>query len=206
MAVGAAKLVRMRHAPIPSWLPNAISLVRVLLVPVWAACAEAANRAAEAGGDGLALRLAAALTLVAIGASDALDGWLARRFDLQSRFGANLDAIADKLAQVVLTTYLVLRAGPAFAAIPVWFLALLIARDALLAAGCLVIWRRRGRVDTEHGWHGKVSSLCLFAVLLAVSFGAAQGTTTSMVWLTAAVVVGSTAAYTVDGVRQWRAR
>lgn len=196
----------MRRTPIPSWLPNAISVLRVLLVPLWVYCAEAANRTFEAGGDGARLRLATALTLVAIGVSDALDGWLARRFDLQSRFGANLDAIADKLAQVVLTTWLVLRVGPAFAAIPVWFLGLLIVRDALLALGCFVIWRRRGRVDTEHGWHGKVSSLCLFAVLLAVSFGAGQQGVTVMVGITAAAVIGSTAAYTVDGIRQWRAR
>jgi phosphatidylglycerophosphate synthase len=206
MARCAAKLVCMQRAPVPSWMPNAISVVRVLLVPLWALCAETANRTFEGGGDGAGLRNAAALTLVAIGASDALDGWLARRFDLQSRLGANLDAIADKLAQIVLTTYLALRVGPAFAAIAPWFLGLLIGRDALLALGCLLIWRRRGRVDTEHGWHGKVSSLCLFAVLVAASFGAGQAAITTMVWITAAAVVASTAAYTHDGVRQFRAR
>lgn len=196
----------MPRPPIPSWLPNAISVLRVLLVPLWAYCAEHANRLFAAGTDGSDARRAAALVLVAIGLSDALDGWLARRFALQSRFGANLDAIADKLAQIVLTTYLALRHGPAFPPIPPWFLGLLIARDVVLVLGCFAIWRRRGHVDTEHGWHGKAASLGLFVVLLACSFGAGDAVVTTMVWLTAAIVVASTLAYTGEGVRQFRGR
>lgn len=194
----------MPSAPIPGWLPNAISMVRVALVPVWAWFAEGANRAFEAGAPGDDLRRMAALVLAAIGASDVLDGWLARRFALQSRLGANLDAVADKLTQIVVTTYLVLRTGPAFPAIPLWFLGLLIARDVLLVLGCAVIWRRRGRVDTEHGWHGRVSSLCLFALLLACSLVAGDTVVHSLLLTTAAIVVASTVAYTRDGVRQYR--
>jgi len=195
----------MSPAPIPRWLPNAISVARVVLVPVWAWCAESANRAFAEGADGDAWRRAAALVLITIGASDALDGWLARRFGLQSRIGANLDAIADKLTQIVVTTYLVLRTGPAFPAIPLWFLGLLMARDLLLVLGCAAIWRRRGRVDTEHVWHGKVSSLCLFALLLLCNLAVGDAAVTTMLLVTAAVVIASTVAYTRDGVRQFRA-
>jgi phosphatidylglycerophosphate synthase len=194
----------MLDRSIPRWLPNAISVLRVLLVPLWAWCAEHANRLFEAGADGSDARRAAAAVLVAIGLSDALDGWLARRFGLQSRLGANLDAVADKLAQIVMTTYLALRIGPAFPAIPFWFLLLLIARDGLLLLGCFAIWRRRGHVDTEHGRHGKAASLCLFAVLLVCNFAASDAAVATMVGFTAVVVVVSTAIYTVDGVRQFR--
>ena len=198
--------------PIPRWLPNAISFVRMLLVPVWVACAELANRTAQAasGGDpggheaAARYRLATAAVLVTIGLSDVLDGWLARRFGLQSRLGAVVDAGADKLAQVVLTTYLALRVGPAFPPIPLWFLGLLIARDGLLLVGLVVIRRRTGRVETEHELHGKVSSLCLFAVLVACSFAAPEAVTAPLVWGSAVVVVGSRAAYVWRGVRQLR--
>lgn len=191
--------------PVPRWLPNAISFLRVLLVPGWVACAEAANRADDAGTAGL-LRWAATLVLMAIGASDALDGWLARRYRLQTRLGATVDAVADKLAQVVLATYLALRIGPAFAPIPLWFLALLIARDALLALGYTVIRRRRGSVDTEHEQHGRLASLCLFAVLLAFSSGLAPAFTRPLVFVTAAVVATSTWMYARRGVLALRAR
>jgi len=195
----------MASPPIPRWLPNAISCVRVALVPVWVVFAEQANRAAHDGGDANGPRLLAALSLVVIGASDVLDGWLARRYGLQSPLGANLDALADKLAQVVLTTYLSLRVGAAFGWIPYWFLLLLIARDALLVVGFVAIKRRRGRVEAEHEWHGKASSLCLFAVLLAVSFGVSGAALTTTLAATAALVVFSTLRYTQHGWRQFTA-
>lgn len=197
--------MRMPNPPVPRWLPNAISIVRVLLVPVWAWSAELANRTFEAGGDGTRYRIAAALILSSIGASDVFDGWLARRYGLQSRLGANLDAIADKMAQVVLTTYLVLRPGPAFPQIPLWFLGLLIARDGLLVLGCLAIWRRHRHVETEHGWHGKAASVSLFLVLIACCFAASEAVMDILLLATTALVVASTAAYTHRGVIQFRA-
>lgn len=188
---------------VPRWLPNAISFARVLLVPVWACCAELAQRAAEAGEDPLPGLRAAGLVLLAIGASDVLDGWLARRFSLQSARGAMIDAVADKLTQVVLTTYLALRTGPAFAAIPLWFLLLLIARDGLLLAGSATIRHRRGHLEAEHALHGKLASVALFAVLLAFSFGVSLTLSAPLLWGTAALVVASTAMYVRHGVRQY---
>ncbi len=189
----------------PAWLPNAISFVRVLLVPVWVALAEQANRAAAASpardDDATALRGWALATLITIGLSDVVDGWLARRFSLQSRLGANVDAFADKLAQVVLFTYLALRTGPAFAAVPMWLLLLLIGRDAVIVIGYALIWRRRGQVEAEHRAHGKFASLLLFALLLLLSAGAHPGT-----WLLltiAATVTLSTALYVRCGVSQF---
>lgn len=188
---------------VPRWLPNAISLCRVLLVPIWAAFAEVAQRAAETGADPAPGRRAAGLVLLAIGMSDVLDGFLARRFHLQSRQGAVLDAVADKLTQVVLTTYLALRIGPAFAVMPMWFLLLLIARDGLLLAGYAAIQRRRGRVEAEHAMHGRLASLGLFCVLLAFHVAEPEGLRMTLLWCTAAGVVASTAMYVRHGWRQY---
>tara|TARA_R110002072_G_scaffold25443_4_gene85035 strand:+ start:47008 stop:47601 length:594 start_codon:yes stop_codon:yes gene_type:complete len=193
----------MSIASIPRWLPNAISCVRVLLVPLWVYFAEWANRVGEEGDDPANLRLLSAGVLVTIGASDVVDGWLARRFSLQSRFGANLDAIADKLAQVVLTTYLALRIGPVFPWIPYWFLGLLIVRDGLLLVGFVLIMRRRGNVEADHAWHGKASSLCLFGVLVVACLGADDATVAILSAVTSALVVASTVSYARKGVRQW---
>ncbi|MCB9887591.1 MAG: CDP-alcohol phosphatidyltransferase family protein [Planctomycetes bacterium] len=188
----------------PAWLPNAISVARVLLVPVWVVLAELANRAGESPpltAEAEAWRAWAFATLLTIGLSDVLDGWLARRFGLQSHLGANLDAFADKLAQVVLFTYLALRTGPAFAAVPLWLLALLIARDAVIVLGYALIRRRRGRVEAEHRAHGKIASLLLFGLLLLLSAGRHPAP-----WLLAAIaatVALSTALYARCGVQQF---
>lgn len=189
---------------IPRWLPNAISVVRVLLVPLWVVAAEAGNRAVAHGGDAAVGRSLATAILLSIGASDVVDGYLARRYQLQSRLGATLDAVADKLAQVVLVTYLTLRTGGAFAAIPGWFLALLVARDGLLLAGWLAIRRRCGSVDTEHEGHGRIASLLLFLVLVAISAGLGAAGTTPLLLGIAAFVVGSTVLYVRRGYAEYR--
>ena len=67
------------------WIPNAITLARMATVPllVWLTLADARG----------AFNI---LLLVAL-ASDALDGWLARRWGLSSAIGARLDSLADVL-------------------------------------------------------------------------------------------------------------
>jgi cardiolipin synthase len=189
-------------APVPPWLPNAISGLRIAAVPAWAVAAEVANRQAEAGVEHADARAWTLGILLGIGASDLVDGYLARRFGLESRFGATLDAVADKLAQVVLVTYLALRIGPAFAAVPLWFLGLLIARDLVLLAGVLAIRSRVGRVAVVHRWHGKAASVLLFLLLCAFSAGHGDEVTWPLLCAIAVLVVWSTVLYVRDGFRQ----
>lgn len=187
---------------VPAWLPNAISWLRIALLPLWVVLAEAANRSGERGEDVGPARTAALLVLAMIGLSDVVDGQLARRFGLQSRVGALLDAVADKLAQVTLFTYLGLRHGPAYAAVPLWFLVLLIGRDLLLLAGFRLVRRRRGAVAVVHRAHGKLVSLLLFLLLLAFGAGAGDRVTIALLLGVTAVVLVSTALYVRDGARQ----
>lgn len=176
-------------------------MLRVLLVPVWLVVAEMAVHAPAAAGDAPA-RLALVGILVGLGASDVLDGFIARRFDLTSRFGATLDAVADKLAQVAFVTYLVFRPSPAFEALPLWFWGTLVLRDGILMLGYVVIRRRHGTVDTEHEIHGKVASVLLFLVVLA-AVGRGE-VPMALLIATAAVVTLSTAHYIQLGHRQYR--
>lgn len=193
-------------ASIPRWLPNAISALRIALVPVWAMFAELAHRTATEGGDPGVARAWAVGVLLAIGASDVVDGAIARHFGLQSRVGATLDAVADKLAQVVLVTYLALRVGPAFASIPPWFLLLLIVRDVVLSIGTLLVRARVGRVDVEHRVHGKLASVLLFVLLVAYSSGHGGDVTDLLLAAIAALVAWSALCYVRDGLRQVRGK
>jgi phosphatidylglycerophosphate synthase len=70
----------------PAWVPNALSFLRVALVPVWVALALAARRAALSGGD--PSPAGPILVLLAIGATDVIDGFIARRLGLASNLGA----------------------------------------------------------------------------------------------------------------------
>ena len=179
----------------PRWLPNAISVGRIGLVPVWIAVAELAQ-----GQPSLAPALP--VVLVVLGLSDVVDGYLARRYDLATRLGATLDAVADKLAQLSFVTYLAWFAGPPLLALPVWFWGVVVARDVLLVIGYLVLLRRQGSVDTEHRVHGKLASVLLFFVVLSAISPGASVITPIAVALTAAAIAYSTGDYLWRG---WRA-
>jgi cardiolipin synthase len=72
-----------------------------------------------------------ALALMAIaGASDAIDGWLARKFGWMSKLGATLDPVADKLLVGVLFVVLTLQGH-----LPPWLVAIVVGRDAIILAG-----------------------------------------------------------------------
>jgi cardiolipin synthase len=103
-----------------SWLPNAISLVRIALVPP-------ILMLLSSGRHDVAL----ALFFVA-GFSDGLDGYLAKRFDWHSRAGALLDPIADKL--LVAGTFVSLSMT---GHLPVWLAAIVVFRDVVIVGGAM---------------------------------------------------------------------
>ena len=181
-------------------VPNALSVLRIALVPVWVAFAVAARRVALSGGD--PSPAGPILVLIAIGATDVIDGFIARRLGLASNLGATLDAAADKLAQIACVTFLALAGAPAFTALPLWLMAALAARDLTLAGGWYAVHRRHGHVDAEHRWHGKASSVLLFALIIAALAGATPPLVRLASAAVLALVVPSTVAYLVTGWRQ----
>jgi cardiolipin synthase len=99
-------------------IPNAITVVRVLLVipTTWYL---------------IETEYLQALVLMAVaGASDAVDGWLARRFGWVTRFGATLDPMADKILVGVLFIALTLQGE-----LPLWVAGIAIARDVVIVGG-----------------------------------------------------------------------
>lgn len=133
-----------------SGLPNALTILRMLAaVPlVWCIVS--------------GFELAAFWLALGAGASDGLDGWLAKRFGWTSRLGAILDPLADKvllLAALIGLTH--------HGALPVWLLGLALARDLCLVLGGLVYHWRYEKLTPQPSLPGKLTTLVL--VLLVVS-------------------------------------
>ena len=104
--------------------PNIISLGRLLITPVimWLMLT-------GSFGGAFWLFLIAAL-------SDALDGAIAKRFDMATLLGSYLDPIADKA--MLVSVFLVLgKLGH----LPLWIVLLVVSRDALIVGGALLMWR-----------------------------------------------------------------
>lgn len=193
---------------IPAWLPNAISVVRILLVPIWVLCAEVSRDAflADDLDRAACWRTTTLAVLLTIGASDVVDGFLARRFGLTSHTGATLDALADKLAQVGLLLFFTLRAAPAFPSTPIWFLIVIFGRDLLLGLGWLVLRRRLqgATIAVVHKLHGRLASVLLFALLVLLTAAAPVAWIDPLLWAITIIVVASTTDYVRDGFAQAR--
>ena len=98
-------------------LPNALTVVRLLGIPVFVWLALGPKNDA-----------AAALVLVGIGVTDWADGYLARKWNQITRFGQLMDPIADRLATFATLLVFLVRG-----VVPWWLVAILIARDVVLA-------------------------------------------------------------------------
>jgi len=180
-----------------------VTLLRVALIPVFV---ELALRAQEVGnsGDVNGFRIAALAVLFVMGSTDVLDGWIARRFSLTTQAGAVVDAVADKVVQVVLVAFFTLSVGPAFGTLPLWFLVVIFGRDLVLLVGVLVLRVRYGPLQVTHRPHGRVASLAVFGVLFWVAldiptFGPAL---TLALGVTAALSVATATRYALDGAAQ----
>jgi cardiolipin synthase (CMP-forming) len=104
-------------------IPNLITLARILSVPlmVWAIMT--------------GWMLAAFLLFLAAGVSDAIDGYLAKRFGMTSELGAYLDPLADKA--LIVSIYVTLGVS---GEIPVWLVILVASRDIMIVGAVLLAW------------------------------------------------------------------
>lgn len=147
-------------------LPNVISGVRLLLVPVFAVLL-------VRGDDGWAL-----VVLGVAGASDWLDGVLARALDQRSRLGELLDPAADRL--FILVTLVALAARDV---VPAWLVVAVVGRDLMLAVVVAVlVLRGIGPLPVHFvGKAGTLALLYAFPLLLLAQWDGALGAVAGVV-------------------------
>ncbi|MGW7410792.1 CDP-alcohol phosphatidyltransferase family protein [Streptomyces sp. NPDC054833] len=143
-------------------IPNALSALRVAGVPIflWLALQPYFGKA---NLDAWAIAL-----LAVSGATDYLDGKLARRWNQVTRLGQVLDPAADRLYTISTLLALLLRG-----IIPWWFLMLLLARDIFMALNIATL-RRIGYGPLKVNFIGKAATFNLmyaFPLLLLTSGG-----------------------------------
>lgn len=104
-------------------LPNLITIGRLFLVPL--VIVMIVNERWQA----------AFIVFVAAGISDAIDGFIAKRFDMTSELGAYLDPVADKA--LIVSIYITLAM---VGAIPTWLVILVVSRDLMIVSAVLLSW------------------------------------------------------------------
>lgn len=168
-------------------LPNALTVLRLALVPVFALVYSAA-------GDGSSW--AAGWIFLVAGVTDQVDGFLARRWHVESRFGKLADPLADRLMLDAAAILLWLEGK-----LP-WYAALIVVlRDVILVAGYRVLMPRG--VELEVSMLGKVATWILYlglGILLVV--GQSTEWPLWLFWVGLALALVAAAQYVVTARRQ----
>ena len=142
---------------------NQITLVRIVLIPVFVVFAVYYSVSVRAGAAEEWLRWAAVAVFVTAAVSDGLDGWIARRFNQRSALGVVLDPIADK--GLLLAAIITLSLYPWPVSLPLWFPVLVIARDVVILVGCGLLKFFTGDVEVRPSMLGKIATTLQMAAV-----------------------------------------
>jgi cardiolipin synthase len=171
-------------------LPNLITVARILLVPivVWAISTPGA------------MWIAFAL-FVAAGISDAVDGFLAKRFAMTTELGAYLDPLADKA--LIVSIYMTLGIN---GDIPRWLVILVVSRDIMIVGAFMLSWligsplKVKPLVVSKLNTAAQIVFACVVLGTLGFDYELPRLTLVLMV-LVAALTLLSVAAYVAEWVR-----
>ena len=185
-------------------LPNKITIARILLIPVfvWLTLDYIRDYQKEQEREWERVLACAVFAIAAI--SDAVDGYIARRYHQKSELGTFLDPLADKalLVSALILLSIRFKDGTPFDQLPLWFPVLVVGRDLMLLGGVVLIHMLAGRVTARPRIVGKCATffqmIALGWVLLKVEhpsyqwllYAAGFFTLVSWVW------------YIFDGVKQ----
>ena len=164
-------------------IPNLITLGRVILVPVvfWLLVSGQPKPAF--------------LAFLVAGISDAVDGFLAKRYNWETELGAYLDPIADKLLIVCIFIALGVAGN-----LPSWIVITVVSRDVLIVIAIVLSWLLGHPTPMRPIAVSKantVAQIVLAATVLAdkAFFLNLKGPTIILVWLTAGLTLASLIAY-----------
>ena len=153
-------------------LPNKITIARILMIPVFVMMAIYYGHGVQIGHPKDWQRFAAIGVFLIAAASDGLDGYIARRYNLRSALGRILDPIADK--GLLLAAIITLSISKWNYEFPIWFPVLVITRDAVILLGSLGLQFIVGTVVVKPRWTGKTATALQMAaiafVLLQLNF------------------------------------
>jgi CDP-diacylglycerol--glycerol-3-phosphate 3-phosphatidyltransferase len=181
----AERVVSVRLARVP----NALTIARFAAIPVFIVLEAPVD-------DGKSW--AAAIVFAAAGITDQIDGWLARRWHVESRFGTIADPLADRLMIDTAVVLLWLHDR-----LPWPALLLILVRDVVLVAGYKLVAPRG--YELQVNFIGKLATWILYAslaLMLVTSQGADFPYVLFWVGLTLALVAG--AFYVAEALRSRR--
>ena len=171
-------------------LPNAITIIRILLIPLFLYKIIQGEM------------IFATVVYLAAAISDGLDGFIARVWKLQTKLGSFLDPMADKL--LVTTSFLTLSV---LDIIPLWLALAVIGRDIIIVSGSLLVYLMKNELTIRPQLIGKATTFFQFSYILLVLIQSAASMPFllklygPMLVLTGGLTIISGGVYILDGLK-----
>jgi CDP-diacylglycerol--glycerol-3-phosphate 3-phosphatidyltransferase len=176
----------MRWVAIRSHVPNALTIARFAAIPVFVVLLLRAGDEAAWG---------AGIFFAGAAATDQVDGYLARRWRVESRFGKVADPLADRL--MIMTAAILLWST---GRIPLAAAVIVLARDLVLLAGYKLVVPHG--YDFEVTFLGKLATWVLYASMCFVIVTAeGTGWPLALLWIGVALAVAAAAQYVIRARR-----
>jgi CDP-diacylglycerol--glycerol-3-phosphate 3-phosphatidyltransferase len=189
---------------------NKITVVRILLIPVFVTLAIYYGESIQRGDPLEWQRFAAIVVFLVAAVSDGLDGYVARRYNQRSSLGVILDPIADKglLLSGIITLSISNWSETSsldYGKFPAWFPVLVITRDVVILVGAAVLHVLVGHVRVRPHWTGKIATVLQMVAIGWVMLQLRIIPLSYIVAVAGAFTLISGIVYVTDGVRQLQA-
>ncbi len=185
---------------------NKITVIRILMIPAFVTMAIYYGESIQRGAPLEWQRFAAITIFLLAAVSDGLDGYVARHYSQRSALGVILDPIADKglLLSGIITLSISnwSESDPDYGRFPAWFPVLVIARDAVILVGSVVLHLLNGKVHVKPSWTGKVATVLQMAAIAWVMLQLRFLPLLYVVFVAGLFTFISGIIYVLDGIRQ----
>ncbi|WIF94230.1 CDP-diacylglycerol--glycerol-3-phosphate 3-phosphatidyltransferase [Caminicella sporogenes] len=138
-------------------IPNILTIFRFILIPVFIYFFFA-----NIEGN----ILYATYIFILAGITDVLDGYIARKYNLVTKWGQAMDPLADKMMQITVLACFTIKKF-----LPIWVIIIIGIKELLMIAGGLFLYYKRNKVVVPANRYGKIATISFYGAMLYLIFG-----------------------------------
>lgn len=157
-------------------LPNILTTLRFFLIPLFIMVFFSSSE------DYL---LYSSYIFIFAGFTDILDGYIARKYDLITKWGQVMDPLADKLMQITVLICLAIKE-----ILPLWVIIVVGIKEVCMIIGGIFLYFKKEKVVIPANKYGKIATIIFYAAILSVTFGLPYGQ-----WIVHIAIVVTTYAF-----------
>lgn len=155
-------------------VPNMITMLRIGLVPLFIIAFFFSGQNA--------ITYSVSIFIFA-GITDVADGYIARKYNLITKFGQVMDPLADKLMQVAVIGCFTMKRF-----LPLWVLIVVVIKELFMIIGSLFLYKKKDKVIIPANKYGKISTIIFYVAILLVAYELEYAMTVMLFAIASAVI------------------